>query len=91
MQICWYLDWFDENLTSLIYMYVAVTFRTPCSLLMSFPHKTNCLPTDEFPSSATVTAGYNWKNVISILVLVAVAVIGAVIGTWLLPPSVGKP
>ena len=61
---------------------------------MSFPHKTNCLPTDEFPSSATVTAGYNWKQLISILVLVAVivgAVIGAVIGIWWLLLSVGKP
>ena len=61
---------------------------------MSFPHKTNCLPTNEFPSSATVTAGYKWKKIISILVLVAViigAVVGAVIGIWLLPLSVGKP
>ena len=30
MQICGYLDWFDENLTSFIYIHVAVTFRTPC-------------------------------------------------------------
>ena len=47
---------------------------------MSFPHKTNCLPTDEFPFSATVTVGYNRKQLISILVLVAV--VGAVIGIW---------
>ena len=61
---------------------------------MSFPNKTNCLPTDQFPPSATVTAGYNWKQLISILVLVAVvvgAVIGAVIGIWWLLLSVGKP
>ena len=61
---------------------------------MSFPHKTNYLPTDDFPSSATVTAGCTWKKAISILVLVAViigAVIGAVIGIWWLLLSVGKP
>ena len=61
---------------------------------MSFPHKTNCLPTDEFPSSGTVTAGYNRKQLISILVLVTViigAVVGAVIGIWWLLLSVGKP
>ena len=60
---------------------------------MSFPHKTNCLPTDEFPSSATVTAGYNWKQLISILVLVAVvvgAVLIAVIAIWWLLLTIGK-
>ena len=72
-------------------MHVAVTFRTPC---ITFPHKTNCLPTDEFPPSTTVTAGYNWKQLISILVLVAViigTVVGAVIAIWWLILSVGKP
>ena len=57
---------------------------------MSFPHKTNRLPTDEFPSPATVTAGYNWKQLISILVLVTV-IVGAVIAIWWLLLSVGKP
>ena len=72
-------------------MYIAIcsiNLRTPCITNIIF-QQTNCLPTDEFPSPTAVAAGYNWTQLISILVLVAV--IGAVIGIWWLLLSVGKP
>lgn len=55
---------------------------------MSSPHKRNCLPTDQFPSPATVAAGYNRTRLISMVVLV---LLGAVMGIWLLLTSAGKP
>ena len=55
---------------------------------MSSPHKRNYLPTDEFPSLATVVAGYN-RTLIFMVVLVLL--LGAGMGIWLLLPSAGKP
>ena len=55
---------------------------------MSSPHKRNYLPTDEFPSLATVVAGYNWRQLIFMVVLVLLLVAG--MGIWLLLPSAGK-
>ena len=46
--------------------------------------------TDESPLPATITVGYNWTQLISMVVLVfLVAVVG--IGIWWLLDSVGKP
>ena len=48
------------------------------------------ISTDESPLPTTVTAGYNWTQLISMVELVfLVAVIG--IGIWWLLHSVGKP
>ena len=59
-------------------------------LLLLSAQKRNFFSTDESSLPTTVTAGYNWTQLISTVVLVfLIAVIG--IGIWWLLHSVGKP
>ena len=72
---------------TLRYMYICLQSYV---LLLLSAQKGNFFSTDESPLPATITAGYNWTQLISMIVLVfLVAVVG--IGIWWLLDSVGKP
>ena len=62
-------------------------FRAPCIATVICPEK-KFLSTDESPFLTTIAAGYNWTQLISMVVLVFLV---AVIGIWWLLHTVGKP